>query len=337
MKIHINPPLSIYELGQRPNQEDSLFPTHATTDDKLFVLCDGMGGHEHGEVASQTVCEALGTWFQSYFSPPLSDAQLGEALAYAYEQLDKKDGGEFKKMGTTLTLLYFDNSGVTALHMGDSRIYHIRPGVGILYQSRDHSIAFELYQSGEITYDEMVNYPKKNIISRAMTPGKDSRMRPDIIHISDVQPEDYFFSCSDGILEQMSNGELYSILSSNASDKEKRQQITEATKFNQDNHTAWIIHVKDVEKETADEELNNEELTARCNAFNIDGYEQSMDDVMMVDGGDIEMAEYGNGEKSANEDNVVVLSPPPFPKKKTSFIKRVITAIKTVYGTKKHK
>lgn len=329
MKIHIYPPLSIYELGQLPNQEDALFPAHATTDDKLFVLCDGMGGHEHGEVASQTVCEALGTWFRSHFTPPLSNSQLNEAITYAYDQLDLKDDGEFKKMGTTLTLLYLSNTGVTALHMGDSRIYHIRPGVGILYQSRDHSIAFELYQSGELSYEEMVNYPKKNIISRAMTPGKDNRMRPDIIHISDVLPGDYFFSCSDGILEQMSNGELYSILSSNASDKEKRQQIIETTENNQDNHTAWIIHVKDVVKEKGDELLENKEPSARCNALNIEGYADSMNDVVMV-------GDDNDGAALTNENDIVVLPPLPSLKKKTSFIKRVITAIKKVYESKKH-
>ena len=315
MKILINPPLSIYELGQRPNQEDSLFPTHATTDDKLFVLCDGMGGHEHGEVASQTVCQALGDWFKTRFTPPLTNEQLNDALAYAYVQLDLKDGGEFKKMGTTLTLLYFDSQGVTALHMGDSRIYHVRPGVGILYQSRDHSIAFELYQSGEITYEEMVNYPQKNIVSRAMTPGKENRMRPDIIHITDVQSGDYFYLCSDGMLEQMSNGELFSILSSKATNKEKRQLLVDATIHNQDNHSAWLIHVKDVIREEGDELLVNEEPSARCNALNIEGYAEATNDVQMVeDEDDVAIAEYDDG---------VVPRPTPVVKRCFSFIKAI--------------
>ena len=315
MKIRIDSPLSIYELGQRPNQEDSLFPTHATTDDKLFVLCDGMGGHEHGEVASQTVCQALGDWFNTRFIPPLTNEQLNDALANAYEQLDLKDGGEFKKMGTTLTLLYFDSQGVTALHMGDSRIYHIRPGVGILYQSRDHSIAFELYQSGEITYEEMVNYPQKNIVSRAMTPGKENRMRPDIIHITDVQSGDYFYLCSDGMLEQMSNGELFSILSSKATDKAKRQLLVDATIHNQDNHSAWLIHVKDVIREEGDELLVNEEPSARCNALNIEGYAEATNDVRMVeDEDDVAIAEYDDG---------VVPRPTPVVKRCFSFIKAI--------------
>lgn len=271
MKISIYQPLAIYETGQRDNQEDSLWPLQdqVTLENRLFIVCDGMGGHEHGEVASQTVSQALGTWFQSRLIEPLSKAQLEDALYYAYAQLDEKDDGNLKKMGTTLTLLFIDSDGVTAAHIGDSRIYHIRPGKGLLYQSRDHSLVYELYQSGEITYEEMLTYPNKNIITRAMQPGKDNRTHPDVIHITDIEAGDYFYLCSDGMLEQMDNNELYEIFSSNKSDEEIQQLLIEATKKNQDNHTAWIIHIKDVIKEPQDELLENEEPTARCNALNI--------------------------------------------------------------------
>lgn len=331
MKISLYPPLSIQEIGQRPNQEDSIIQWN----NRLFVLCDGMGGHEKGEVASQTVCQSLVNWFEENIKDDsFTDDQLREALEYAYTELDKYDDGSLRKMGTTLTLLYIHSKGVTAAHIGDSRIYHIRvsslTGRGqegaILYQSRDHSIAFELFQAGELTYEEMVNYPKKNIISRAMTPGEANRMRPDIIHITDIQPDDYFFSCSDGILEQMSNGDLFSLLSSEETDKEKRRQIIEATANNQDNHSAWLIHVKNIVWEKGDVFLINEEPTARCNAFNIEGYEQSMNDYNNSED-DIVMAEYGDGEQNVDNDDVIILSSSQCPKKKQSIMKRIISAI----------
>jgi len=267
MKISLYPPLSIHEIGQRPNQEDSIIQWN----NRLFVLCDGMGGHEKGEVASQTVCQSLVTWFEQNVNPndPFTDDQLREALEYAYQQLDQYADGNPKQMGTTLTLLYIHAQGVTAAHIGDSRIYHIRPGVGVLYQSRDHSLVFDLFQSGEITFEEMKNFKQKNIVTRAMTPGEDNRMRADIIHITDVQTGDYFYLCSDGMLEQMSNDELAGILSSKDPDAEKQSLLIKATSGNQDNHTAWIIQIKDVIKEEGDEALENEEPTARCNAINI--------------------------------------------------------------------
>ena len=316
MRISLYPPLSINEIGQRSNQEDSIIQWN----NRLFVLCDGMGGHEKGEVASQAVCQSLVKWFEEHVKDnSFSDDKLREALEYAYQQLDQYADGNPRQMGTTLTLLYIGGSGVTAAHIGDSRIYHIRPfsspmGGGregaILYQSRDHSLAFDLFQSGEITYDEMINFTQKNVITRAMTPGEDNRHRPDIIHITDIQPDDYFYMCSDGMLEQMSNDELFTLFSSDTMDEDKRQQLIAATSNNQDNHSAWIIHIKDVIKEEVDEQLVNEEPTSRCNAINILSQASDSSDVEIVD-----------------DDVVVVSAPQKSKKRKIPFLKWILAAI----------
>ena len=303
MKINIYPPQSIHELGQRDNQEDAI----TQWNNRLFILCDGMGGHEKGEVASQTVCQSLTTWFDQNVNPdnPFTDDQLREAIEYAYQQLDQYADGNPKQMGTTLTLLYIYKQGVTAVHMGDSRIYHIRPDLGALYLSRDHSLVFDLFQAGEITYEEIATFPQKNIVTRAMTPGEDNRMRPDIIHITDIQPDDYFYMCSDGMLEQMDNDQLEALLSSQLTDEEKRNKLIELTKDNQDNHSAWLIHIKDVIKEDGDEQLDNEEPTSRSNAINIipQLVDEESDDVVVDE----------------NNDVVIVKEAP----KKLSFYKRI--------------
>ena len=308
MKISLYPPLSIHEIGQRPNQEDSIIQWN----NRLFVLCDGMGGHEKGEVASQTVCQSLVTWFEQNVNPDnlFTDDQLREAIEYAYQQLDKYTDGNPKQMGTTLTLLYIHKQGVTAAHIGDSRIYHIRPEVGVLYQSRDHSLVFDLFQAGEITYEEMATFPQKNMVTRAMTPGEDNRHRPDIIHITDIQPGDYLYMCSDGMLEQMDNDQLIDLLSSQLTNEEKRKKLIELTKGNQDNHSTWIVHIKDIVKEESDEQVVNEESTSRCNAINILPQTADNNDVQIVD------------------DDVVVVTAPQRPKKrKIPFLKWVIAAI----------
>ena len=315
MKIELYPQLSIHEIGQRDNQEDAI----AQWDNRLFILCDGMGGHEKGEVASQTVCQSLATWFENNINSdePFTDNQLREALEYAYLQLDQYADSNLKQMGTTLTLLYISMQGVTAAHIGDSRIYHIRPNIRTLYQSRDHSLVFDLFQAGEITYEEMATFPQKNIVTRAMTPGEDNRMRPDIIHISDIQPDDYFYMCSDGMLEQMDNNQLVALLSSQLTDEEKRNKLIEISKDNQDNHSAWIIHIKDVIKEEGDERLVNEEPTARCNVINI------IPQVVVEDGGEV-----------VDEDNndVVIVKEAP---NKLSFYKRIQNLFSFIKNKKK--
>ena len=284
MKIEIYQPQAIWELGQRNNQEDSIFPAfgEATDDDRLFILCDGMGGHEHGEVASQTVCKAMSDTLLSLSKQSFTDDDLLDALQTAYRQLDCLDNSHLRKMGTTLCLLYFHQGGLTAAHIGDSRIYHIRPKENrILYQSRDHSLVYDLYQAGEISYEEMRTSPQKNIITRAIQPGEESRVRPAIVHIADIQPGDYFYICSDGMLEQMDNDELCRLLSTDGSDEKKRMQLIAATSDNKDNHSAYLIHIKEVMREAGDNMLLDDEQTSKDNAVNIRPQSQS-DDVSIV-------------------------------------------------------
>lgn len=280
MKIEIYQPQAIWELGQRDNQEDSIFPAFgkATDDDRLFILCDGMGGHEHGEVASQTVCKAMSDTILSLSKQSFTDDDLLDALQTAYRQLDCLDNSHLRKMGTTLCLLYFHQGGLTAAHIGDSRIYHIRPKENrILYQSRDHSLVYDLYQAGEISYEEMRTSLQKNIITRAIQPGEESRVRPAIVHIADIQPGDYFYICSDGMLEQMDNDELCRLLSADGSDEKKRMQLIAATSDNKDNHSAYLIHIKEVMREAGDNMLLDDEQTSKDNALNIRPQSQSND------------------------------------------------------------
>ena len=275
MRINIYQPLAIHELGKRANQEDCIYPIEgkATENDRLFLLCDGMGGHEHGEVASQSICKSLSSFLLQHAvaSEGLEDKLLSDALAYAYEELDKLAiAGDSRQMGTTLTLLYFHSNGGTAAHIGDSRIYHLRPSSHtILYKSRDHSLVYDLYQAGELTYQEMKTFPQKNVITRAMIAGDRNHPKPDVIHISNIQPGDYFYICSDGMLEQMEDEELLDVFSANVRDEEKRQMLISETSDNKDNHSAYILHIKDVSHDEADVSLVNEEPTVKCNALNI--------------------------------------------------------------------
>ena len=286
MKIELFTPLSIHEIGKRNNQEDALWPEEATTDSRLFILCDGMGGYEHGETASQTVCQTIPHVLRrsmSLDSDCISDEDLLNCLERSYQKLDRMAGENTQRMGTTIALLYICSKGATALHMGDSRIYHIRPNIGILFQSRDHSLATELFQAGEITYEEMLNYPKKNIVTRAMMPGENNRMHPDIVHITDIKAGDYFYLCSDGMLEQMNNRQIMSIFSSKNTDEEKLRQLVDGTKDNQDNHSAWIVHVKSVANEKDDYHDVNEEQTSRNNmVHSLPSQEYEEDDVTIV-------------------------------------------------------
>ena len=299
MKIILYPPQNIHELGARDNQEDAIFPKNgkATVHDNVFVLCDGMGGHEHGEVASNTVCDTIAEYFQQHWPDDgrVDDTLVTDAVNAAYEALDKKNDQAEKRMGTTLTLVVLHEGGCTAAHIGDSRIYHIRPDERkMLYQSRDHSLVFDLYQSGEITYDEMRTSPRKNIITKAMQPGEEQRVKPDITHIGDIRPGDYFFMCSDGIMENMDNEQLLDILCADDSDDNKQKRLINETKDSQDNHSAHLIHINKVER-TLGEHVVDDEKTTRCNALNI--VPSTMDAIEMDDDVKVAVQQPARNEK----------------------------------------
>lgn len=247
---YILKPLAIYELGQRANQEDSIFPHYgkATKNDRTFLVCDGMGGHDSGEIASQTVCEAMSKHVLVHTpTDNFTDEQFNQALNAAYDELDAKDNGAAKKMGTTMTFLHFHDDGCLLAHIGDSRIYHIRPSEKkILFKTRDHSLVNDLIEIGELTPEEAKTFRQKNVITRAMQPNLERRPKAELKHITDIRPDDYFFMCSDGMLEETEDENLLNILSETKnSDEEKLDILIKVSENNKDNHSAYLIHVLD--------------------------------------------------------------------------------------------
>lgn len=258
---------SIQEFGQRkdslgnPHQEDSMFPEFGkqSDSDRLFILCDGMGGHDAGEVASAAVCEAMsrsilgdGHDREGVFS----EADFKAALDAAFRSLDARDSGAAKKMGTTMTFLKLHAGGAFIAHIGDSRVYHIRPGkdgeqTRILFETEDHSLVNDLIKVGELTREEARHSRQKNVITRAMQPDMNPRPKADIYQTADIKPGDYFYMCSDGMLEQteMEDGtSIRNIFSAmGGDDKNKVEILKSVTEDNRDNHTAFIIHITDVE------------------------------------------------------------------------------------------
>ena len=262
MKITIKQPLSFSEIGKKDNQEDYLYPdlSAIAKDQKFFILCDGMGGHENGEVASQTVATALGNYFELNQNISITKEIFCEALDSAYAALDAKDNPDsVKKMGTTMTCLCLNDDGALLAHIGDSRIYHIRPSLfdrksgrlGILFQTSDHSLVNDLLKIGELTADEARNYSHKNIITRAMQPNQERRAKADICQLSDIKSGDYFFLCCDGILEQLNNKNLCEILANKKlNDQEKLDAIKSVCDGNtRDNYSCWLVHIDKVSGE----------------------------------------------------------------------------------------
>lgn len=273
MNILIDQPLSFYRLGQRENQEDARYPNMDAppVDSRVFVVCDGVGGSSHGEVASQLVASSFGERLnQMDLSEGLTTEQFNDALDEAYDVLDRKaEDDAFVDMSSTFTLAVLHGGGILLAHMGDSRIYHYRQSQGIIYRSEDHSLVNMWVREGIISPEEAVNHPRRNVITRSMSPvtANEQRDKASMLNTDDVEAGDYIFMCTDGVLHGLTDDDLVSILDDKTlTNDQKLSRIAEACKNSDDNNTAMLIPIKDViGKEPRQEDMGDIEESGTLN------------------------------------------------------------------------
>ena len=188
----------------RAHNEDSFI-----AQSPLFVVADGMGGHEAGEVASEI---AIRTMADNV--PPAPDA---EALAYAVVMANEavlrgaQDGTGRPGMGTTMTAaLVYDDQLVIA-QVGDSRAYLLHEGA-LQRITRDHSLVADLVEQGRLTEEEARVHPQRSVITRAL--GSDPHMQPDTYRMR-VEPGDRLLLCSDGLSSMIDDTAIEAILGFN--------------------------------------------------------------------------------------------------------------------------
>jgi PPM family protein phosphatase len=259
MKIHLNQPYSFYELGGRDNNEDCIFPklNLATPNDTVFMVCDGVGGASKGEEASRLVCETLAACFGN--SKVIADeTMLFQAVRQAEKALDGYllDHPSARGMGTTMTFLQLHAQGATVAHAGDSRVYQIRNGY-LLFKTQDHSLMNDLIKIGTLTVAQARNHPQRNVITRAIQSSQ-RPVEPEVHLIADVQAGDYFFMCTDGVLEQLSETMLCKTLTdSNQTDAQKMATLKAiCTGRTRDNFSAILLPVGTVDDPNPPAELD---------------------------------------------------------------------------------
>src|SRR4051794_8141763 len=177
------------DLGrQRQGNEDNYFVRAP-----LFVVADGMGGAQAGEVASEIAVEA--------FDAGLPDGSPAEALAEVIRAANRRihersrSDEQFAGMGTTCTAAYVGEEDVTVAHVGDSRAYLWRDGE-LTRLTRDHSLVGELVARGKLTEEQAEAHPQRSVITRALGPEADVQVD---IEVYEARDGDVFLLCSDGL------------------------------------------------------------------------------------------------------------------------------------------
>lgn len=165
------------------------------------VVCDGMGGANGGNVASSVAVKEISRRLKRGYRDTLSDDEITDLLVEVVQKANsklykiQKNDSELRGMGTTVELVLVKGNKVHVVHAGDSRVYSVR-GRRIKQLTIDHSVVQEMVQKGEITSEQAMAHPNKNIITRALG------IVPEI-HLDYVECEfkdnDYIIVCTDGL------------------------------------------------------------------------------------------------------------------------------------------
>lgn len=183
----------------------------------LFIVADGMGGHNAGDMASR-LCVAK---VQEQIRITDKKTPVGvfeEAVKIANDSIRQcaSETPEFAGMGTTMVAATVLDDVAYVVNIGDSRLYRMSEDLRQI--TVDHSLVEEMVQSGEIRKDEMRTHPNKNIITRAL--GTDETVRPDCFEIQ-VRQGDVLLLCSDGLTNMLEDSEMEEILRENKNDLEQ--------------------------------------------------------------------------------------------------------------------
>jgi serine/threonine protein phosphatase PrpC len=224
---------------QRDHNEDTILSLTAVLADGvrelpmgIFVIADGMGGHQMGEVASSAAARMMVDYLvKKLYSPILGVEENGlnesiqEVMENGVREAHRAVQRQAPGGGTTLTTALVLGEQVTMAHVGDSRAYFIYPDGRMKVVTQDHSYVQRLIELGQITEKEAQNHPQRNVLYRAL--GQAEPFRPDI-NTHEFPHPGYLMLCSDGLWGVIPENEIFRIINSNKNLSMACHQLVEA-------------------------------------------------------------------------------------------------------------
>lgn len=231
----------------RQNNEDVWAQQPSTG---LYLLADGMGGHQAGEIAARetvsSLCKVLKkklTLSKTYSLTELQDL-LKRAIVHVNGLVFKmsRTKNELRGMGTTLCCLLFHLDGLVYAHVGDSRIYRLRDGK-FDQLTKDHSLLRDLVDQGQLNDSEATDFLYKNIITKAI--GTEPKLEP-TVKSSSIQIGDTYLMCSDGLSDLLTAKEIGEILKESISKEAAAVSLVKRANAvgGRDNITVVIVKIK---------------------------------------------------------------------------------------------
>ena len=240
--------------GRRPNNEDA----YGTDPDRgLFVVADGMGGTEGGEIASKLAIKIIRQFFEAAERNPEAtwpfvpepgrsevETKVDIAVRMADRAIKQRRKGSLAKMGATLAVAAFDDDELVVGHLGDSRVYRMRGGE-LEQLTRDHSMYNKFVDAGA-TLPPRDEFPYNNVITRALGHGDDPKGGSPELRRLRARPGDTYLLCTDGLSNTVPAERIVQLLRERPTKLASRFLIREAYELGStDNITAVVVGVED--------------------------------------------------------------------------------------------
>lgn len=224
---HIEPQQLVYGCAQsvgkqREHNEDCIFALSIAIGGEpislpigLFIVADGMGGHQYGEVASSTAVRTLAGYIFKQIQPflvnpaTIMEESIREVMRSAITEAQRAVTQTAPSSGTTLTAALIFGQQVTIGHVGDSRAYIIHPEGGGEVLTRDHSLVKRLEELGQISPEEAAIHPRRNVLYRAL--GQGEILEPDVF-TAPFSRVGCLLLCSDGLWGVLAENKLFQLV-----------------------------------------------------------------------------------------------------------------------------
>jgi protein phosphatase len=218
----------------------------------FYMVADGLGGHEAGEVASDTISSSLKDWLDEFSNRKSGRAtqKLGEqpdealrtAILNANAAVFHQAQARRNNMGATVTAALIIGEQAFVANVGDSRTYRLRRGE-LHAITADHSLVYSLYKAQQITLDDIYTHPQRNQIYRSL--GEKPQVEVDIF-IETLEPGDILLLCSDGLWEMVRDPQLRDLIRTARNPQDAADRLIEAANRGggEDNITAIVVKVE---------------------------------------------------------------------------------------------
>ncbi|WP_341456641.1 Stp1/IreP family PP2C-type Ser/Thr phosphatase [Clostridium oryzae] len=236
---------ALSDVGNTRELNEDYMASYTSDSLNIYIIADGMGGHNAGEVASKTAVESVIEYVKK--AEQISDIGnlLKRAIIYANDEVNKlsQQDDQLNGMGTTITACITDGDNYIVANVGDSSCY-VLADKKLIKVTKDHSLVQQLIDEGSITEDEGKNHPNKNIITRAVGTGSDIEV--DLFEL-DTNNLEKIILCTDGLTNEIELDDMSRILDeSNSDNMQACRELVELAKKNggRDNITVMVIEGK---------------------------------------------------------------------------------------------